>query len=285
MNPQPQYQPGDLVQAIKPPCTFPEASVAGLYGYVSNVYTEKDGSITYMVILYYEKDKSEYTSYNFTGDALRPANSLHWGIFLKPLAAAELVEQAKPEDPNDISHKIMASEADPERKARNELDEAAIKELAEKTPHPFLSAEGIGRASKNRYRSLTTDEAQTIMDIPVRFGSSDRKLKDFTYEERLLWARANGIIRQFSYWPDDKLVRNLVEELDLDPYIDKFNRTLYGKKSYVEIPRDKLRATVISLLNDNEIILSIDPLKDNDRKNKNDEFCVGYTRRKKLPIA
>jgi hypothetical protein len=162
-------------------------------------------------------------------------------------------EQEEPDDPKleAFMEEIESKEwKDSCRKEQEERDAYA----AGKT-NPYLPKRAVTRQSKHDYPTLNEDiEA-------AGYGQKQRHIacgEKISTEDAVHLCWLNEASDRVCFWSGKPQVRRLVQELDLDPYTDRFNTVLYKKEKTVLVEPAKLRTTVIEALNKGLVILDID---------------------------
>jgi hypothetical protein len=270
-----KYHPGSLVRIIRQPEGRVIGTLTGIYGFV--LFTAPEEGRVY-VCGYAERDR-EHSSCGMVAFAdLAPCRDTGWAEFLTPLAAEKLARKSDP-----VVDKIMAEMGSPDYRDKEAKDAAARETWAKENPNPFIPDRSIKRNDKGNYFAYHSDAAQKAENIRrgVACGTSRAPGDMVTLE------RTNDFLDQASFWPDREIVRNLVRELDLDPYAGRFNRALYRPAPRQRaVPTSELRQAVIRLLNAGYVILDLTPVNEEDCCRDDGEFwIIAAGKRKQLPVA
>lgn len=149
----------------------------------------------------------------------------------------------------------------------------------------YTLSNSVTRYEKN-YPSYYQEEARKISEDVRRWASCDT----VTPTERAKWKQALVILDKCSFWSDKPECRDVVQELDLDPFKDGFNTALYETKT-VYAPNGSLRTFVIRLWNDGAEILRIEDMEDEttcwgyDKRGEPNGFLVTVGSRRYLPVG
>lgn len=157
-------------------------------------------------------------------------------------------------------------------------------------PNPYLPPKSVRRGDKYDFPSYEIDIEERGLGDRLRRCAVKEKL---TSRDRQTMAWINQASGRCSFWHSSKIVRELVVELDLDPYADNFNEALYQDFKHQMVTPDQLRVVVIQALNDGRIVINIDGGKLDKWDNKTEccardreatHFFVTTAKRRQLPI-
>ena len=119
--------------------------------------------------------------------------------------------------------------------------------------NPFIVKKRCSHFNKGNYACYRDLEENGAINAQ-RSAAYKEVLTD---EDRLTLFFVNQALETVSSWSGDVDVRNIVHELDLDPFISRFNTTVYYKETTQFVPREQLRVGVITQLNNRRVILDI----------------------------
>jgi hypothetical protein len=273
---------GSFIRVLRQPADAHIRTVTGLFGWVGKPFPQ-EGKILAELVEISLIDSRHSTS----------CQSLSPGDFcitkptplLKKMLAEWEKKQREPRDP--VVEKVVAmamSSADSYAAERKAMEKAK----AGKT-NPFLLRKTITRSSKMDYPTYREFE-DAGYGYRLRSIASRPKKLSFNAKVALSWL--NEASDATSFWSGDPRVRALVQELDLDPYIRRFDQALYRKEESIFVPAKQLRVAVIRALNKSRVILNISNGRLDDQEpvlaHDDDEvthFFIRVAQRRKLPAV
>lgn len=285
------YKEGDLVQVIGyANTTF---TSIGLYGYITKIYTlEDEETPKYLLnLLQYpeenedpERQKQESEGrYQAVSIGTREEN-------FRPIKGKTQLARAQkfrdlyfqptytpPKIANSVKRKIL-------KKSRKDTAIAShMKKMRPKFPLPGK----VERGNKSQFPSYQDPVCQKrwrrVMTLSQGGYSttSPQKLAE--------WRLCNEANSQCSFWSGHPECRNLIHELDLDPFKAEFATALYKSKTRVYAPLGTLRNAAIQLWNQGYEILYIQEMTDaetchnSSRTEPPKGFQITAAKRRKLP--
>jgi len=291
--------PGTFIRVIRQPAEETIYTHTGLCGWITNVWRKgqwAEGHVSHDCVhamLARHPDPTRDKAAGFPSDAnhvtLNPGDfeAIQPTPLLTKMAAAWRAQKAK-------------DDADPQLQASlNDIHEIARKEFGKESPHTI--AEKLRKTAPNPFLLLTAITRNNKVDYPtygefVRAGLDDKQrkiacLEKLTAEQMRDLGWLSEASNRTTFWSGEKIVRHLVAELDLDPYADRFNGSLYEILGIITVTPEQLRVVVINALNDGKVILDIDDgyiSSDGvacccDRHQKPTCFFVAIGKRRQLP--
>jgi hypothetical protein len=276
---------GDIIRIIRQPDRKRvEATWTGLYGFVAETRGEE-----LFVIVYFAMAPDKCDCGWVLADDIDVAQSVTWSSFLIPLIQADHLERmARKAAIHQAMDGIVDALTSPEMLQRADEIERRCQAWAQINPSPYEMSRGIRRDDKGDYLAATMPEVRAAEGDALRLPITPAHGYAIgSIPNRVTLRRARSVVSQASLWPDHEIVRNLVRELDLDPYADPDNAALYGEvKKAHHCPTANLRRRVIGLLNDGFSILKIFPVKTKDLAGDEVGFwTIAHAKRLLLPEA
>jgi hypothetical protein len=274
---------GTFIRVIRQPegqhiCTY-----TGLRGWVIRAAQNEDSCLVALVKSSFTRVKPGVTSTSVElGDfvVIKPTRQL------QALAAEEFRKDAKNKQDPEFKAVLARTKAVMERHT-NAIKER--KSYAEGKTNPYLPKTAITRSSRFHYPTYADFEKDGHGGAKRRIAAKEK----LTTEDCVHLAWCNEAEERCSFWSGDARVRALVQELDLDPYVGRFDTVLYRDEVTEFVTTRQLRVVVIRQLNRGRIILDIDGGKLDGYKEQVQlrerelptHFFVTSARRRKLPAV
>lgn len=279
-----------FVRCLRQPSGKPIVTVTGFYGWISRIW--KAGKTDKGVVPSDSLDVQLLREQSFRAQDCWQTTLLQGDFEIVP-STPELIKayqdfKAKEQPPSPEVQKMLDSihkNYDKYAKMEKRLNDAKAKRL-----NPFIPKSAITRNDKTGYPTYDDFERQG-------FGNKQRLLackEKLTLTDRVNLAFLREASDRCSFWSGQERVRHLVQELDLDPYVDKFNQALYDVEKYVAVEASQLRVFVITALNEGKVILDIDDaiakytpteIVNCSRDETPTHFFVTVGKRKQLPAV
>ncbi len=272
------FKVGDIIRVIRQPQRGRViTTITGLYGFVLMVWPEKDEC---MVNLYGNGCREDRGSSDVVGFAdLEACTDPKWAAYLTPLVSDEV---RKRDVPDPVIDGLMADLESPIYREKEVALAAEAEAWEAAHPNEFLPARSIKRNDKGDYLAYSSPECQKVEEMRRGLAYSSMKVTG----NRVTLGRANDFLDKASFWSDREVVRNIVRELDLDPYAGRFNRALYTEFKHPRTTTEDLRKKIIKLLNKGHVILDLTPVNEEDSCRYDGDFWhITTGKRKKLPVA
>lgn len=235
-----ETQTPTFIRVLKQPAQYPSVRTAtGLYGWLCSA-VQIDGTVDADLIGFHEnvQDINVWSTVLTPGEyqIVKPTRRLKQAYAL----------HAMPRD--KAATTVAKTDLSPKTVAKGQFE--VLKASRE---NPFLIKTLHSKFDKGDYVCYTDMERNGTIKAQ-REAACKEKLTD---EDRLVLYFANQALDAVSSWSGDETVRALVHELDLDPFISKFNNAVYNKEARTCIPRNQLRVHIIQALNRGLLILDI----------------------------
>ena len=270
---------GTFIRVVRQPADSHISTVTGLHGWISHTFPD-DSSFLAMLV-----EERMLGGSNTTSEALLPGDF----VVIKPNArllkkfAEWEAKQNQPKDPQ-VEKLFCRLQADGKRFAR---EAAAVEKAKAGKVNPYLLPNGLARDSKFNFPTYEEFELAGHGHSKRFIACQERKLT-VAEKARLSWL--NQASDRTSFWSGNKRVRALVQELDLDPLVRRFDGALYCEEKKFFVPARQLRVVVIREINRGRLILSISGGKLDGKAEEliaygeePTHFCITTARRRKLP--
>jgi hypothetical protein len=237
---------GTFIRAMRQPVDSHIGTITGLRGWVSHTFPEENSLIAVLI------EERMLGGLNATSESMKPGDY----VVIKPNSSllkkfAEWEDKQKqPKDPQvEALFSRVHAEADRFVKENEEVEKGKQGKV-----NPYLLPNGLARNSKFNFPTYQEFELAGHGQSKRFIASQERKL---TIAEKVMLTWLNQASDRTSFWSGDKRIRALVQELDLDPLIRRFDGALYcGEKKFF-VPARKVRVIVIREINRGRLILSI----------------------------
>jgi hypothetical protein len=284
-------KPGDFIRVVRQPKGQTITTITGLRGWIThvspkNVFSVFFGENRWMAVLV-ERGLIH-------GEIRTRIAQLADGDFLtiKPSALARKMRakwqvEQPPKDPT--VEKLIEQLASPRQQIRMARAAVALKQMMDAGSNPYLPATAVTLRSKLNYPVYSDFELAGHGQARRTIACQRRKL-NLKEKAQLCWY--NEAADRTCFWSGDQRVRALVQELDIDPFIRRFDGAVYRDEQRIFVSAPELRVAVIRELNRGRQILSIEGGKVQDGchalSSHNEEpthFFVTTARRRKLPAV
>lgn len=291
-----QFKPGDHVMIVGNPSKYETA--IGLYGYILNQNSE--GNFNVEAFKDHKPCKAEankqWPSFrttafsNVVASDLRPLHKKNAKFRTARLMAFREKEKAaetKEEKAKDAKRwrSILAKITSPKSLARQKALDKKIETVQAKIGQVFYISR-MTRLDKSTYPAYRSPTIEAIESELHRYASKGPK--ECTITELARWRQCQEIIAQASLWSNHDECRSVVQEFDLDPYVDEFNGALYRRLSSPYIPHGELRQAVIAAWNRGENILYIQDAEAPTTCARDEKSATGFfltvAKRRQLPV-
>jgi hypothetical protein len=272
---------GTFIRVLRQPPNERIRTVSGLSGWIAAVFPEENTILAELV----EK--------RLTGGDDTSCQSLKPGDFAIIKAGARLrksflVWEEKQRRSKDPETERSLSQLRSKRSLQKFSEESqALAKAKQGKANPFLPLKGLLRTSKLEYPTYREFEAAGHAGCLRSIAHQERKRST---AEKVTLAWLNEAADRASFWSGDTRVRALVQELDLDPYIRRFDGALYCDGQTFFVTARQLRVVVIEELNHGRSILKVEDgkLDGTDQvlvtgSEEPTHFFVTTAQRRKLP--
>lgn len=267
---------------------------SGLFGYVSRL--NDDGTFWVNVLSSptldtdYDRRREErgelYTTlFKVKAESMRPLKGK--SRLARVTRLKKLMDKEKDEEDPKLEA-LIAESCSPEAQAKRKAKQDAINEESARIGNVFKVTGAIERYRKGGYPAYHHPDNQAINRELM--GYAQKGPSACTVTEMARWKQCHPALAQCSFWPDDSDVRQLVNELDLDPMTDYMDNALYQDMGTVFALCADLRRTVVKLLNKGFHIGHIDLAEDahtlwsDYKKEPHKGYFIRFVKRRKLPV-
>lgn len=194
-------------------------------------------------------------------------------------------EEETPEDREEAKAFFAYVDDVLKRKAQEEKE---LEEEQKRLGNVFTLPGKIRRGDKSQFTAFHDPVIEAASSEVRRYAVMERK--DLTLEMKVRWGQANALVEQASFWSMRKECRDLVKELDLDPFVDEHEDALYGDKKHQYAPNGRLRHEAVNIWNEGRVIVYIQDMEDENtcwgsyKDGQPNGFLITHVKRRQLPI-
>lgn len=290
-SPKQKFKVGDYILVIG----FVDSPkiCTGLYGFIDSIGQKKGEPTTYLVQLLTKLDPDpELTQYDYRDTWTERVQATDIVPLTDPekLKAAETFKyltQRPPRGPRDpMLQKIMEQTMNPTKEELKKREKVAASVQIQEKEHPLPGH--TKRGNKSKFPAYGDSISSERWYKVIHFA--EKGPKNCTIEELALWKVLRENLEKCSFWSNHQECRDLVKELDLDPFKSSHEIALYQDKTNVYAPVGTLRVKAIELWNQNLEILQIQNMGDESNyqgahpKGEIKGFSITYAKRRQLPI-